>query len=357
MASTFWARTDSGSANNPALNLTGDPAVEITFVQSGTSGDLILDTAGGGIDPNTQVEIGGIVYDFTFEISGFMPTTKNNGSQQVPDQFEGNAVYIVAVQDYPTAGEATRLSFLPDDLATQAEMDSFGNGAIDVQSVDTTSGGAVCFAAGTHILTPEGYLIVEDLKAGDLVLTLDHGPQPILWISQSEHVWPGNSEKELPILISSGALGPNTPRTDLVVSPQHKILVSDENTTNASNNAEVLVPAKGLTSRPGVRVMKGKSQVTYYHILLERHEILLADGLTTESFFPGPTALKMLRAKQREVIFSLFPGLRECRADGYGPQARSCLTRRKTEELSKPRGVSWVNSLATRQGAEFQMAS
>ena len=346
MASTFWARTDSGSANNPALNLTGDPAVEITFVPSGTSGDLILDTNGGGIDPDTQVEIGGVLYDFTFEISGTLPTSKNNGSQQVPDQFEGNAVYIVTVHHYPTAGETTRLSFLPDDLATQAEMDSFGNGAIDVQNVDTTSGGAVCFAAGTHILTPKGYLLIEDLKAGDLVMTLDHGPQPIFWISQSEHVWPGSSEKELPILISSGALGPNTPRTDLVVSPQHKILVSDANTANASNNDEVLVPANGLTSRPGVRVMKGKSQVTYYHILLERHEILLAHGLTTESFFPGPTALKMLRATQREVIFSLFPSLKECRADGYGPQARSCLTRRKTEELIKPHGVSWVNSLA-----------
>jgi hypothetical protein len=143
MASTFWARIDSASANNPALNLTGDPAVGITFVPSGTSGDLILDTAGGAIDPDTQIEIEGIVYDFTFVLSGLMPTTKNNGSQQVPDQFEGNAVYIVTVQDYPTAGETTRLAVLPDDLATQAEMDSFGNGAIDVQNVDTTSSGAV----------------------------------------------------------------------------------------------------------------------------------------------------------------------------------------------------------------------
>jgi hypothetical protein len=357
MASTFWARIDSASANNPALNLTGDPAVGITFVPSGTSGDLILDTAGGAIDPDTQIEIEGIVYDFTFELSGLMPTTKNNGSQQVPDQFEGNAVYIVTVQDYPTAGETTRLAVLPDDLATQAEMDSFGNGAIDVQNVDTTSSGAVCFAAGTQILTPKGCLLIEDLKAGDLVMTLDHGPQPILWISQSEHVWPGSSEKDLPILISSGALGPNTPRTDLMVSPQHKILILDANTANASNNDEVLVPAKGLTSLPGVRVMKGKSQVTYYNILLERHEILLAHGLTTESFFPGPAALKMLQAKQREVIFSLFPSLKECRADGYWPQARSCLTRRETEKLIKPHGVSWVNLLAARQGAETQMAS
>ena len=111
MASTFWARTDSGSANNPALNLTGDPAVEIKFVQAGAAGELVLDVAGGSVDPDTQVEIGGSTYNFTFELSGFMPTLKKDGAQQVPDQFEGHAVYIVAVRDYPTAGETTRLSF------------------------------------------------------------------------------------------------------------------------------------------------------------------------------------------------------------------------------------------------------
>ncbi|QGY00073.1 hypothetical protein EI983_18105 [Roseovarius faecimaris] len=132
---TFWARTDSNSANNPALNLTGDPATQITFVESGTNGDLILDTNGGAPDPDTQVEIGGISYDFTFELSGELPTQQNQGAGQVPDQFEGNVVYVITVQDYPSAGETTRLAFLPDDNATQAEMDAFGNGRIGVQNL------------------------------------------------------------------------------------------------------------------------------------------------------------------------------------------------------------------------------
>jgi len=74
----FWARTDNNSANNPSLNLTSDSATQITFVEPGTIGDLIfdtndeliLDTNGGAPDPNTQVEIGSISYDFTFELSG-----------------------------------------------------------------------------------------------------------------------------------------------------------------------------------------------------------------------------------------------------------------------------------------------
>jgi len=357
MASTFWARTDSGSANNPALNLTGDPAVEIKFVQAGAAGDLVLDVAGGSVDPDTQVEIGGSTYNFTFELSGFMPTLKKDGAQQVPDQFEGHAVYIVTVQDYPTAGETTRLSFLPDDLATQAEMDDFGNGAIDVQNVDTTSGGAVCFAAGTHILTPKGDILVEDLQAGDFVLTLDHRPQPILWISHSEHVWPGSSENELPVLISRGALGPDVPRRNLVVSQQHKVLLSDANARSHSSNAQVLAPAKGMTSLPGFRIMKGKRRVVYYHILLESHEILISEGLATESFYPSPTALKMLRTPQQEEIFSLFPGLEDDPAGGYGPRARRCLTCAQTKTLTQARGISTRNTIVSKQSIEPGIAA
>lgn len=357
MASTFWARTDSGSANNPALNLTGDPAAEITFVQSGATGDLVLDVAGGGVDPDTQVEIGGTTYNFTFELSGFMPTAKKDGAQQVPDQFEGHLVYIVTVQDYPTAGATTRLSFLPDDLATQAEMDSFGNGAIDVQNVDTSTGGAVCFAAGMHILTPKGDVRVENLKVGDLVLTLDHGPQPILWISQSEHVWPGSAENDLPVLIPRGALGLDVPRRDLVVSQQHKVLLSDTNASLPFSDVQVLAPAKGMTLLPGIRVMKGKRRVVYYHILLEGHEILISEGLETESFYPGATALKFLRTPQQKEIFSLFPGLEDDRAGGYGPQARRCLTYAQTKALMQARRISTKNAIVSKQSIESDMAA
>ncbi|MDP2606567.1 MAG: hypothetical protein Q8S00_28850, partial [Deltaproteobacteria bacterium] len=54
MSQTFWARTDSNSANNPALNLTGDPATQITFVPSGSNGDIFLEYNGGAPDPDTQ---------------------------------------------------------------------------------------------------------------------------------------------------------------------------------------------------------------------------------------------------------------------------------------------------------------
>jgi len=88
---THYARIDSNSANNPALNLTGDSAIQFTFINetaSGGSGDYYLDVpTGGGVDPDTQIDIGGTKYSFQFELIGTLPTLKKNGAQQVPGEF------------------------------------------------------------------------------------------------------------------------------------------------------------------------------------------------------------------------------------------------------------------------------
>ncbi|MDA5093986.1 Hint domain-containing protein [Aliiroseovarius sp. KMU-50] len=324
---TFWARTDSNSANNPALNLTTDPALEITFVASGTDGDWLLEQpVDGGIDPDTQVEIDGVSYDFTFELSATLPTLKKDGAQQIPDQYEGAIVYTITVHDYPSAGETTRLTFMPDEDATQAEMDSFGSGGADLQNLDVMPDpGTICFAQGTHILTPDGEVKVEDLNEGDQVMTLDHGPQKILWISTTELNWPGDCEKSLPIKIAAGAIGPNLPKRDLVVSPQHKLLLSVSHLIGLEQG-EVLAPAKGLLSLPGIRRMQGKKSVIYYHIMLENHEILFSEGLATESFFPGEMALKMLTPSQRRDVLQRMRGLNCGDAVMDQPTARPCLT-------------------------------
>lgn len=346
MPSTFWARTDSGSANNPALNLTGDPATQVSFVASGSDGDLFLEQpSGGGIDPDTQVMIDGVLYDFTFELSGTMPTKNSDGAQQVPEQYEGSVVNIITVQNYPSAGETTRLSFMPEETATEDDMNSFGKGAIDVQDVDhTPTSSPVCFAGGTMILTPNGEVMVEDLQAGDLVTTLDDGPMPILWMSKTKRSWPMDSLKSKPVKIAAGALGPNLPRIDLVVSPQHKVLLSRSGELSTAG-PKVLAPAKGLLSLPGVRTMKGKREVVYYHILMARHSILISNGMASESFYPGPSAMQMLRPHQRNEVLALFPDLQSNPDTAYGPSARTSLTRSEAETMAA--GLGERTSLAS----------
>lgn len=343
MERTYWARTDSNNANNPALNLTGDAATQITFVEVGGSGDLLLDYNGGAADPDTQVQIGGQTYDFVFELTASLPTTKSNGSQQVPTQFQGDVIHIVTVQDYPVPGHTMRLAFMPDETVTQAEMDSFGNGAIDLLALDTTTSGAVCFASGTLIATPHGPVPVESLRAGDMVRTVDRAAQPILWISTSAHRWPGSAERHRPTVIPAGALSPDLPSRELVISPRHKLLAA------MPGGDEVLVVAQGLVGWRGIRRMKGKRAVTYHHILLARHELLISDGIPSESFYPGRTALDMLNARQRDRLFRLRPLLAIAPEVSFGDRVRPALSVRQTTNLA--RFLTWGAAVATRAEA------
>ena len=326
MGQIFWARTDSGSANNPALNLTGDPAVEITFVASGETGDLFLEYNGGLPDPDTQVEIGGTLYDFSFELSAYLPTQKRDGAQQVPDQFEGQSGYIVTVQDYPAPGDSTRLFFTTDGTASQVDMDSFGTGAIDLQGVDTTTTGAVCFGEGTLIDTPRGAVRVEDLRPGDLVETLDHGAQEILWVRRDERWLEESPETEKPILIRAGALGAGMPVRDLILSPQHRVLVGEAGQLGQAlpGSGPVLVAAKALCALPGVRVMKGRKKVTWVHFAFRGHEIVRSEGALTESLLLGAMALESMSASERAMVTALF-GEGDGETPLNGPAARPIL--------------------------------
>lgn len=340
---TFFARTDSGSANNPALNLTGAAATEITFVNetdTGAAGDFILDQpSGGGVDPDTQVEINGILYSFTYELSGTMPTTKNNGSQQVPDQLEGEAVVIITVQDYPAPGDETRLSFLPDADPTEAEMNDFGNGAIDIQGIPASEPpNPICFLEGTRIMTPSGPIAIEELGEGDMVMTKNHGAKPILWRDTSTFRWPEADDRHKPILIGAGRLGAGLPERDLIVSPQHRIVLSGPDVVATYGVPAVFVPAKALTALPGVRQMKGKTQANYHHILFREHETIWAEGSLTESFYPGAAALAMLSVSQRTRLkarcFEAVPVADEdSTRHGYGPLAMRALTFQQGREI------------------------
>ena len=152
----------------------------------------------------------------------------------------------------------------------------------EFQEVD----GVPCFAAGTLIATADGERPVETLRPGDLVMTADHGLRPVLWAATSS-VAVAESPRNQPIMISAGALGGGLPARDLIVSPQHRIAVLRE-------GQQVFVPAKALIPLRGVRRMQGKRMVDYTHILLRPHAVIYAEGMATESFFPGPMALAAL---------------------------------------------------------------
>lgn len=167
-----------------------------------------------------------------------------------------------------------------------------------------------CFTPGSGIATPKGERPVEDLKVGDRVLTRDNGIQSITWVgkkalnTQDLRLTPNL----LPIMISAGALGDDLPERDMMVSPNHRMLVVSEIAQLYFGESEVLMAAKQMTKMKGVEVMK-TPQTTYIHFMCQNHEIVLADGAWTESFQPGDMSLRGVDADQREELFLLFPEL------------------------------------------------
>jgi hypothetical protein len=150
-----------------------------------------------------------------------------------------------------------------------------GPGAVTITASNFES--VVCFAAGTRILTARGEVPVEALRAGDLVASPGAAAplQPVRWVGQmtidlARH---RNRERVAPIRIRAGALGPGVPVRDLVVSPEHALLLHGR-----------LVPARLLLDGAGIVQEAWWRRVTYWHVELDRHGVLVAEGALAESY-------------------------------------------------------------------------
>lgn len=137
-----------------------------------------------------------------------------------------------------------------------------------------------CFAAGTRLHTPHGPRLVERLRPGDLVETLDHGAQPLRWVGRATVAGIGPFA---PVRFEAGSLGNARP---LWLSPLHRVLVTGWQAQLHFGEAQVLVAARDLVGRPGV-TQRPVPRITYLHVLFDRHEIVLAEGAPCESLHPG----------------------------------------------------------------------
>ena len=182
-----------------------------------------------------------------------------------------------------------------------------------------------CFTPGTAIATPRGERLVEELRVGDRIITRDNGIQEIRWIGaktlSAADLYRQSHLK--PILIKRGSLGDNLPERDMLVSPNHRMLVSNEKTSLYFDEREVLASAKHLTGTAGV----SEAQVTgttYIHFMFDQHEVVLSNGCWTESFQPGDYTLKGIGNAQRAEILELFPELATQKGlEGYQSARRS----------------------------------
>ena len=182
---------------------------------------------------------------------------------------------------------------------------------------DATSYELVCFARGTMIATDRGERPVEDLVAGDRVLTRDNGYQVIRWTGS--RVVPARG-RFAPVVFLADPVG-NTKTMRL--SQQHRVRLGGALVELNFGCSSVLAPAQALVNGHNVFREEG-GEIEYFHILLDRHEIVQSDGAWTESFLPTARTLSVQDAATRNEILDLFPELDNGDAP-HGDTARTCL--------------------------------
>lgn len=279
----------SGGRNN---NGSGDK----NFLDGGDDNDTLIggqnkDSILGG-DGNDSIDAGGDGKDIIFAgsgndtISGFT----GSGGARFVDGGTGNDYVIIDAQFRPNNLEKfdTPQNVVIDGQTYQAGAmykinDSakvyFGqfSGIVKFNGNTIAPLDVVCFAEGTMIMTAAGERPVESLRAGDMVATLMGGAglAPVRWLGRRTvdlETHP-HGEWVAPILVLPGALGAGVPHRPLRVSPEHALLVDG-----------VLVPAGLLVD--GVTILRTppRGSVTYFHVELDRHDVLLAEGAAAESY-------------------------------------------------------------------------
>lgn len=168
-----------------------------------------------------------------------------------------------------------------------------------------------CFVSGSRIATAQGLASVETLCVGDRLRTADHGNQPLRAVLRRKV-----TTAELaripdlrPVRIAAGALGQGLPERDLRVSPQHRLLVRSQIAARMFGIPEALISARKLVGLPGIQDCDARDGLTYLHLVLDRHEVIFAEGAPTESLFLGPGAIASLTPAARAELRVVFPDL------------------------------------------------
>ncbi len=226
---------------------------------------------------------------------------------------EGSAPLLLFAGNPPPSGRELTIVQCNDETLTATPSDA--------PSV-------ICFTPGTRLRTEDGDVAIEDLGTGDRVLTRDNGPQEVLW---SGHRRMSGARffampDQRPIRMRAGALGIDRPDDDLIVSPEHRILVTGRAAVDLWGEREVLVRAADLVGDSRITVDHSLRETFYIHLMLQRHEVVWANGMEVESFHPGFMGLDHLSNLQRNSMLELRPEL-AANPHSYGAPVRRMLSR------------------------------
>ncbi|WP_420860348.1 Hint domain-containing protein [Algirhabdus cladophorae] len=292
---TDWNGLDGGAR----VNADGSQAFTVTFDQPVIGAAIQM----SGSDANEiyYIEIDGVTVNLQSLIDNGEATFTQSGAATHEIGADGS----INGGHYSDGSIAELVFNIPvNSLGVYGTNGNSGNWDYFEVGIDATAFDIVCFSHGTMLSTPSGPRRIQDLTAGDLVLTARNGAQPIAWIGASTFTAAQHAAccHLRPVVISAGALGQGLPQRDLRISRQHRMVISSKIAARMFGTTDVMVPAIKLTQLPGIYLDDTCDGVTYFHILLENHDVIFAEGAPTESLFLGEQALRTLSPRNRAEI-------------------------------------------------------
>ncbi len=250
---TISVNLGAGVASGTTVSNGGTEIVSSGGTASGTtvSSGGVMEVFSGGTITGTDLISGGAI-DLQYVTYASGASASFNSSTDVLTVTDGGNTYTLQM-----GGSYTGESF---------QVSSATDGSLLV---------TLCFYPGTRLAAEHGEVEVQDVKVGTMLCTADGRVLPVRWVGRSEiSMRFADPLRCLPIRIKAGALADNLPARDLLVSPDHAMFLGG-----------VLIQAGALIN--GVTILREENvpeRFTYYHVELETHELLLAEGAPTESF-------------------------------------------------------------------------
>lgn len=301
VTATGTTTVGSGTGSADTIDITGG-TLSIAGAQS-----VAVSFAGGGAVFLTAAGTPILTTGFTGGIENFA----------LGDTLElSGLAYVGTLGITDTAGEATIYNGSTSNVVAQLALSgSFGTLGL---AKDATTGGTVivaCFARGTGIATPAGEVAVEELRAGCEVTTLFAGRASVVWIGHRTIAAP--SDDQQPVRVRADAFGDGCPRRDLLLSPEHAVFTGG-----------VLIPVAALVDGCAI-TREDVGAVSYYHVLLAHHDVLLAEGLACESYLENQDPLRFDNAGSAPFGLQDLTPCAPIRSQGVAvEQARRLLGRR-----------------------------
>ncbi len=296
-----------GSADSAGLSIDaggGDDTIKMgsggDLVTGGAGYDQIVLTTSGGMDTIADFDIGdddaNSFFNDQLDVSELTGGTGPFGAIRTSDVTVSDDGIGNALLTFPGGEKLVLSGVAPTEIDTHAKL---------------FAAGIPCFTPDVMIATKRGAVPAGEIKVGDLLQTADNGYQPVIWVGTR-----ALSAAELALrphlrpycLAPNGLLSPERP---MWVSPQHRFMVHSRTFERDLPFGESFLSAKLLSQiddkcRQRTSVPHG---VTYVHLMTEQHEVVFAEGIATETFWPGPEAIRGLSSDNMRELFELFPEL------------------------------------------------